>query len=161
MTDRKPSRYEALGVPAEFLSPNGRFKPGWDAKLKSALISTALDASMAKGKRAAAEAMLTKLGWTAHLDKSRESRAKKAAAKAKPATPAPKAEPEQHPDGVARPHPTMPDRWIANGCGPHADGHTNPDEAVACGAARKTDTKPTAPRAGKRARMPKGTRSAA
>jgi hypothetical protein len=54
-----------------------RFIPGHDAKLKSALIRSALG-----GDRVATQ-RLAKLGWTSHLDKSRESRKAKAAKKAK------------------------------------------------------------------------------
>jgi hypothetical protein len=79
---RAKTKYEEAGVPKEYLGDKGRFKPGLDARLKSVLINTILDESQPKVERTKAEQMLSKLGWTAHLDKSRESRAKKAVAKA-------------------------------------------------------------------------------
>ena len=71
--------YRKLGVPAEYLNEKGGFKgPGWDAKLKSKLVTDAL-AAEAEGKRTSdAHKLLGKLGWTSHLDKSRESRKAKA-----------------------------------------------------------------------------------
>lgn len=52
----------------------GRFKPGHDAKLKSALVTAALDGN----KRA--ETKLETLGWTKFLDAKREKQANKAEA---------------------------------------------------------------------------------
>lgn len=67
-----------LGVPTEYLSDNGRFRPGYDAKYKSDLISIALSLDVADRDRQAAANQLTKLGWRAHLDKAREVRIAKA-----------------------------------------------------------------------------------
>jgi hypothetical protein len=61
----------------------GRFLIGHDAKLKSRLINEVLDGKGAGAK--AAEAQITKLGWTSFLEKSRGSRDRKQAAKAKAA----------------------------------------------------------------------------
>ena len=62
----------------------GRFAMGHDAKLKSRLITEALEHEVSnKGRRSSpAHKQLAKLGWAAHLDKSRESRKAKAEAKA-------------------------------------------------------------------------------
>jgi hypothetical protein len=77
--------YRKLGVPDEYLKPEtGRFKVGHDAKYKSALIREALEFEKAnKGRKGSpAHKMLTKLGWTGFLDKSREAKAAKRKAKA-------------------------------------------------------------------------------
>ncbi len=91
-TGPKRKDYRKLGVPDEFLNPGtGRFLPGYDAKYKAQLINEALEAE-AKGTRptkangghsSAAAKRLAELGWTSHLDKSRESRKAKAERKAK------------------------------------------------------------------------------
>jgi hypothetical protein len=82
---RALTKYEQAGVPAEWLNDKGRFKgPGLDARYKSQLVNAALDHEAANRGRKGSDAhrMLEKLGWTAHLDKSRESRKAKAAKKA-------------------------------------------------------------------------------
>lgn len=88
MTEPKPTTkgrkdYRKLGVPADYLNDKGGFKgPGWDAKLKSKLVTEALEAED-EGKRTSdAHKLLAKLEWTGHLTKSRESRKAKAAKKA-------------------------------------------------------------------------------
>jgi hypothetical protein len=82
-TSKAKKDYRKLGVPAEYLNDKGGFRgPGWDAKLKSALIKQALEAEAAKKRTSDAHKLLAKLGWTAHLDKSREARKTKAAKKA-------------------------------------------------------------------------------
>ena len=78
------TRYEEAGVPAEWLNERGRFKgPGLDARYKSQLVTAALEHEAANRGRKDSDAhrMLDKLGWTSHLDKSRESRKAKAAKK--------------------------------------------------------------------------------
>jgi hypothetical protein len=79
---RALTKYEEAGIPAEWLNERGRFKaPGLDARYKSQLIKDALDHEAAnRGRKGSpAHKMLDKLGWTTHLDKSRESRKAKAA----------------------------------------------------------------------------------
>jgi hypothetical protein len=82
---RALTKYEEAGVPKEWLNDRGRFKaPGLDARYKSQLIREALDHEAAnRGRKGSpAHRMLDRLGWTSHLDKSRESREAKAAKKA-------------------------------------------------------------------------------
>jgi hypothetical protein len=82
------------GVPEQYLSESGKFKPGLDARYKSDLITEALDFEAANGGKKASPAhkQLQRMNWTLHLDASRTSRAKKAAAKAAKAKPAKEAE---------------------------------------------------------------------
>jgi hypothetical protein len=82
-TKKARKDYRKLGVPAEYLNDRGGFKaPGMDAKLKSKLVSEALGAESGGKRTSDAHRLLAKLGWTAHLDKSRESRKAKATKKA-------------------------------------------------------------------------------
>lgn len=75
---RKRTKYEEAGVPADYLGPKGNFKVGHDAKYKSHLINTVLGPHEGEQPSpemvAEAEAMLGRLGWTHHLDSSRKSR---------------------------------------------------------------------------------------
>lgn len=75
---RKRTKYEEAGVPAEYLGPKGNFLVGHDAKYKSRLINTILgdkDGNKGSGQEQTdAATMLQKLGWTHHLDSSRQSR---------------------------------------------------------------------------------------
>jgi hypothetical protein len=77
---RKPTARDK-GVPEEYLAESGKFKVGHDAKYRSALIREALEFEEAnKGRKGSpAHKQLTKMGWTAFLDKSRESRKAKTA----------------------------------------------------------------------------------
>lgn len=96
---RRRTKYEDAGVPADYLGPKGQFKVGHDAKYKSALINTVLGPYEGEQPSAEmiaeAEAMLAKLGWTHHLDASRKSRqARTERAERKAADKAAKAEAE-------------------------------------------------------------------
>jgi hypothetical protein len=73
------------GVPDKYLSESGKFRVGMDARYKSDLITEALEFEAANGgkKSSPAHKQLGRMGWTSHLDKSRESRKAKAAKKAK------------------------------------------------------------------------------
>lgn len=72
---RKP-RAEDHGVPAAYLGPNGRFRPGMDARLKSDLIATVLGLDTSKAlatfTKPKAKAMLTARGWDGFLARKRE-----------------------------------------------------------------------------------------
>ena len=70
------------GVPEQYLSESGKFRPGADATYKRDLIAVALDESKPKAERTKAEKQLAAMGWTKFLEASRASRTKKAAAKA-------------------------------------------------------------------------------
>jgi hypothetical protein len=89
-----------LGVPAEYLGPGGKFRPGADARLKSDLILRALDQpapnALVPFSRQAAIKLLAKFPqWKPALDRKKQARAAataksggkpKRAAKAKAAT---------------------------------------------------------------------------
>lgn len=74
-----------LGVPAQYLGPNGKFRPGMDARLKSDLILTALDqpapkALVAWSQPDAIKQLAKFPQWKPFLDRKRESLAKQAKA---------------------------------------------------------------------------------
>ena len=99
---RKRTRYEDAGVGdlrqpdgTPFLGETGRFRPGYDAKLKSQLIEQVLDPEKASkvqrhpvGELTAqeAEALLGTLNWITFLDASRTARANRKTRKAATAT---------------------------------------------------------------------------
>lgn len=82
------------GVPGTYLSANGNFKPGLDARYKSDLIKSAMgekidDKGLHQFTKDSALERLEQRGWLGHLEKAqknRDEKAKKAAEKAK-ATP--------------------------------------------------------------------------
>jgi hypothetical protein len=66
------------GVPEVYLSESGAFKPGYDAKLKSDLISAILgNGVLHTFNEKEALAVLKARGWESMLEKSREARAKR------------------------------------------------------------------------------------
>lgn len=68
------------GVPEVYLSESGSFKPGFDAKLKSDLISAVLGSTVLHVfSEKDALAVLESRGWMPMLEKSREARAKRSA----------------------------------------------------------------------------------
>ena len=84
------------GVPATYLSANGNFKPGLDARYKSDLITSALGEKIGpKGlHQYTPENALERLqqrGWLSHLEKAKSSREAKAAKKAEKAKATPRA----------------------------------------------------------------------
>jgi hypothetical protein len=90
MTTAKTTKQTARdkGVPEQYLSESGKFRPGLDARYKSDLITEALDFEAANGgkKSSPAHKQLGRMGWVKHLDasrQSREDRAERKAAKAK------------------------------------------------------------------------------
>jgi hypothetical protein len=81
------------GVPEQYLNPaNGRFRIGMDARYKADLINVALDEAAPRAERTKATKALERMGWTKHLEASRESRRKRAEAKAAKAKPGKEAE---------------------------------------------------------------------
>lgn len=92
---RKRTSYEEAGVGSlrqpngdAYLGDNGRFRPGYDAKLKSQLIEMVLDEKAQKVTKDGtaltadeATALLATLNWTRFLDASREARANRASRK--------------------------------------------------------------------------------
>jgi len=86
------------------VTAKARFIAGHDAKLKARLITAALEAEAQLGRMPTrdeddsvgwAHVELRELGWTTSLERSRESRAKKAEAKATKATAQPKLTPQE------------------------------------------------------------------
>lgn len=80
---RKP-RAEDQGVPAAYLGPKGKFRPGMDARLKADLVAAAIGLdnpnALATFTKTKAKAMLEARGWTKFLTRKQEILA---AAKAK------------------------------------------------------------------------------
>ena len=77
----KPKKVTARdqGVPEVYLSESGSFKPGYDAKLKSDLITAVLgDGRLHVFEAKEAEAILESRGWTSMLETSRAARERKA-----------------------------------------------------------------------------------
>jgi hypothetical protein len=99
-----------------------RFAMGHDAKLKGRLINEALDfESGNKGRKSSpAHKQLAALGWTSHLDKSRESRKAKAERKAADAKAKAQREREAKAKPKAKRQPKV-DPTTAPGAGPTVD----------------------------------------
>jgi hypothetical protein len=83
-TQSKANTARDLGVSDAYLGPNGKFRPGADARLKSDLILLALDQPAPKAlvqfSRAEAIKLLAKLPqWKPFLDRKKAALAAKAA----------------------------------------------------------------------------------
>jgi hypothetical protein len=71
------------GIPEVYLSESGAFRPGYDAKLKSDLISAVLgNGVLHVFSEKEALSILESRGWVSMLEKSREARAKRNGASA-------------------------------------------------------------------------------
>lgn len=75
---KKPTAREQ-GVPDVYLSESGAFRPGYDAKLKSDLLTAVLgDGRLHVFTADEAVALLTERGWLPFLETSRAARERKA-----------------------------------------------------------------------------------
>jgi len=84
VTEAKPKAKKVTardqGVPEVYLSEAGTFRPGYDAKMKSDLITAVLGSPTLHTFTAEeAEAILESRGWTKFLVLSREARERKSA----------------------------------------------------------------------------------
>ena len=80
VAEEKPAKVTARdqGVPEVYLSESGNFQPGYDAKLKSDLISAILgNGVLHVFTEKEALAVLESRGWMPFLEKSREARARR------------------------------------------------------------------------------------
>lgn len=76
---KKPNAREQ-GVPEVYLGEGGNFRPGYDAKMKSDLITAVLGSPVLhEWDPQEALAVLEARGWTRFLDESRAARERKAA----------------------------------------------------------------------------------
>lgn len=87
-TQSKAKTARDLGVPDAYLGPNGKFRPGMDARLKSDLILLALDQPAPKAlvqfPRAEAIKLLTKFPeWKPFLGRKKQALAAQAKASTK------------------------------------------------------------------------------
>jgi hypothetical protein len=80
VVEAKPKKVTAAdqGVPAVYLGENGNFRPGYDAKMKSDLITAVLGSGVLHVfTEKEALSILESRGWVPMLEKSREARARK------------------------------------------------------------------------------------
>jgi len=122
------------------IRPEARFIPGHDAKLKSALIRTALDPKATPAARKAAEARVRALGWELHLaiakaklERETARKARAAEAKASGRKPAAPAKPARKAVATGKPKRTGDVRTPAGGTVPASVGRLahDPEPAMA------------------------------